>query len=148
MTTTMNTASIAISPGVCGYVCVQKSGRHGSVIDRNAVGRRCMKAVARSTPVPKGRERKRNRCGIGSLGNRRAMIGNEHANLYINTGHLLKESLLTECAQDENKEEGKDVDARVVGTTPSSCPAGGLCGSILSALEFCLENVEREFAQE
>jgi hypothetical protein len=38
-----------------------------------------MKAVAMRTPVPKCRERKRKRCGIGRLGKRRAIIGNEHA---------------------------------------------------------------------
>jgi hypothetical protein len=58
----------------------QKCGKHGSVIETNAVGRRWMKAVAIRTPVPKCLERKRNRWGIGSLGKRRAMIGNEHAN--------------------------------------------------------------------
>lgn len=45
----------------------------------NAVGSRWMNAVAMSTPVPKCRERKRNRCGIGSFGKRRAITGKEHA---------------------------------------------------------------------
>ena len=38
-----------------------------------------MNAVAIKTPVPKCLERKRNRCGMGRSGKRRAMTGNEHA---------------------------------------------------------------------
>jgi hypothetical protein len=57
----------------------QKSGRQGSVRETKAVGSRWMNAVAIRTPVPKWRERKRKRCGMGSLGKRRAMIGKEHA---------------------------------------------------------------------
>lgn len=40
-----------------------------------------MNAVAIRTPVPKCRDKKRNRCGIGSSGKRRAIIGNEHADV-------------------------------------------------------------------
>jgi hypothetical protein len=43
------------------------------------VGSRWTNAVAIRTPVPKCLERKRKRCGIGSLGKRLAMIGKEHA---------------------------------------------------------------------
>ena len=50
--------------------------------ETKAVGRRCTNAVAMRTPVPKCRDRKINRCGIGSLGKRLAMIGNEHASRY------------------------------------------------------------------
>jgi len=45
----------------------------------NAVGRRWTKAVAIRTPVPKCRERKRKRCGIGREGNLAARMGKEHA---------------------------------------------------------------------
>lgn len=54
-------------------------GRHGSVRDSKAVGSRCTKAVAMSTPVPKWRERKRNWCGTGIFGKRLTMMGKEHA---------------------------------------------------------------------
>ena len=47
--------------------------------DMKAVGRRCTKAVAMSTPVPKCLLRKRNWCGTGNFGKRLAMMGNEHA---------------------------------------------------------------------
>jgi len=40
---------------------LQKGGRHGSVKETKAVGRRWQNAVAMSTPVPKCRERKRKR---------------------------------------------------------------------------------------
>jgi hypothetical protein len=61
------------------YVRLQNRGRHGSVNDTNAVGRRWTKAVAINTPVPKCLEMKRNRRGIGRPGNRRARTGNEQA---------------------------------------------------------------------
>jgi hypothetical protein len=61
------------------YVLLQNRGRHGSVNDTNAVGRRWTKAVAISTPVPKCLEMKRKRRGIGRPGNRRARTGNEQA---------------------------------------------------------------------
>src|ERR1700677_864472 len=48
-------------------------------MDTNAVGSRWTKAVAMRTPVPKCLLRKRNRCGMGRSGKRRAMIGKEHA---------------------------------------------------------------------
>lgn len=44
-----------------------------------AVGKRCTKAVAISTPVPKCFERKRNWCGTGNFGNRFAAMGNAQA---------------------------------------------------------------------
>ena len=77
--TTVKQAVMAIRPAIAGYPSFQNEGRHGSVRDTNAVGRRWTKAVAIRTPVPKCRERKRNRCGMGSLGNRRAMMGKEDA---------------------------------------------------------------------
>ena len=57
--TTAKTANMAIAPAMGGYDLFQKSGRHGSVRETKAVGRRWMKAVAMRTPVPKCRERKR-----------------------------------------------------------------------------------------
>lgn len=66
-------------PGIAEYPSFQKRGRHGSVRDSNAVGRRCTKAVAMSTPVPKCRDRKRNWWGTGTPGKRLTMTGNEHA---------------------------------------------------------------------
>lgn len=48
-------------------------------MDRKAVGRRWMNAVAMSTPVPKCRERNINRRGIGSEGKRCARTGKAHA---------------------------------------------------------------------
>jgi len=49
------------------------------VRETNAVGRRWTKAVAMRTPVPKCRERKRKRWGMGRVGKRLAMRGKEHA---------------------------------------------------------------------
>jgi hypothetical protein len=57
----------------------QKGGRHGSVREEKAVGRRCTKAVAIRTPVPKCLEMKRNWCGTGNRGKRFATMGKEHA---------------------------------------------------------------------
>ncbi len=54
----------------------------------NAVGRRYRNAVAMRTPVPKCRERKRKRCGIGSSGKRRAMMGKEHATYDVSIRRL------------------------------------------------------------
>lgn len=48
-------------------------------MEMKAVGRRCMKAVAMSTPVPKCLETKRYRCGIGRDGKRLATTGKAHA---------------------------------------------------------------------
>jgi len=44
---------MAINPGMALYDWFQKGGRQGSVRFVKAVGRRCTKAVAMSTPVPK-----------------------------------------------------------------------------------------------
>jgi hypothetical protein len=44
--------TIATKPGNGVYPLLKKSGRHGSVMDSKAVGRRWTKAVARRTPVP------------------------------------------------------------------------------------------------
>jgi hypothetical protein len=68
-----------MNPAMAGYVSCQNGGRHGSVKLVYAVGRRCTKAVAMSTPVPKWREIKSAWLGIGSVGKRRTMMGNEHA---------------------------------------------------------------------
>jgi hypothetical protein len=46
-------AIIAIRPAIGVYFLLKKSGRHGFVKDMKAMGRRCMKEVARSTPVPR-----------------------------------------------------------------------------------------------
>lgn len=48
-------------------------------MEMKAVGRRCMKAVAMRTPVPKCLERKMTRCGMGSDGKRLAITGKAHA---------------------------------------------------------------------
>jgi phosphoglycerate dehydrogenase-like enzyme len=64
---------------MAGYPWFQNRGRHGSVRETNAVGRRWTKAVAMRTPVPKWRERKRKRWGMGRVGKRLAMRGKEHA---------------------------------------------------------------------
>lgn len=61
------------------YEWLQNRGRHGSVRETNAVGKRCTNAVAIKTPVPKCLERKRKRRGTRRPGNRRARTGNEHA---------------------------------------------------------------------
>jgi len=61
MLTTANTATMAMKPGMGGYISFQNLGRHGSVIEIKAVGRRCMNAVAMRTPVPKCLEKKINR---------------------------------------------------------------------------------------
>jgi len=52
---------MAIRPGIAVYLSLQNGGRHGSVKEVKAVGRRWQKAVAMRTPVPKWRERKRKR---------------------------------------------------------------------------------------
>jgi len=52
---------MATKPGMGGYISFQNLGRHGSVMDMNAVGRRWINAVAMRTPVPKCLERKINR---------------------------------------------------------------------------------------
>jgi hypothetical protein len=70
---------MAMKPGIAGYDVFQNGGRHGSVRDMYAVGKRWTNAVAISTPVPKCLDMKRKRCGTGSLGKRRAIIGNAHA---------------------------------------------------------------------
>lgn len=57
----------------------QKLGKQGLVKELNAVGSKWTKAVAINTPVPKCLEMKRKWRGMGSRGNRRAKIGNEHA---------------------------------------------------------------------
>lgn len=51
--TTMRTDVIAMRPAIAGYPSFQKEGRHGSVRETKAVGRRWTKAVAIKTPVPK-----------------------------------------------------------------------------------------------
>jgi hypothetical protein len=56
----MKTDIIAIKPGMAGYPLFQNDGRHGSVREVYAVGKRCTKAVAMRTPVPKCFDRKRN----------------------------------------------------------------------------------------
>src|SRR2546421_1457764 len=93
--TTTKTEIIAIRPGIAGYTLFQNLGRHGSVIDTKAVGRRCTNAVARRTPVPKCLERKRKRCGIGRPGKRRAIIGKEHAKSSQPPEALVANSALT-----------------------------------------------------
>jgi hypothetical protein len=74
-----------------------------------------MNAVAMRTPVPKCRDMNRNRCGIGSFGKRLAMTGNEHAG-----GHQCRRSsracLLTQCAEEEDEKQRKDMRRRVVAT--------------------------------
>ena len=44
------TPSNAMAPAIAGYRLFQKTGRHGSVKDRKAVGSRCTNAVASRTP--------------------------------------------------------------------------------------------------
>jgi len=82
MPITRNTDIIAIKPGIARKRSLQNGGRHGSVKETKAVGRRWQNAVAMSTPVPKCLERKRKRWGIGSEGKRRAVMGNAHALSY------------------------------------------------------------------
>ena|SRR5947207_2326372 len=84
MPTTIKTDVMAMKPGIAGYDVFQNGGKHGSVRAMYAVGKRWTKAVAMSTPVPKCREMKRMRCGMGSLGNRRATIGKAHAAMLRN----------------------------------------------------------------
>ena len=81
--TTIMTAIMATTPAVAGYPLFQNEGRQGFVSEIKAVGRRWMNAVAIRTPVPKCRDKKRNRRGMGRRGNRRAIIGNEHAKRII-----------------------------------------------------------------
>jgi hypothetical protein len=68
MPTTTKTEIMAISPAMGGYCSFQNGGRHGSVSETYAVGKRCTNAVAISTPVPKCRERKMKWCGTGKRG--------------------------------------------------------------------------------
>jgi hypothetical protein len=88
-----------------------------------------MKAVAIRTPVPKCRDMKRNRCGIGSFGKRRAMTGNEQAG-----GHqlrrLLRSGLLTQCAEEEDEKQREDMRRRVVATL-SRRPTDRLVGRFI-----------------
>jgi len=49
-----------MKPAMAGYPWFQKDGRHGSVKELKAVGKRWTKAVAIRTPVPKCLDRKRN----------------------------------------------------------------------------------------
>ena len=73
------TAARAIAPAIAGYVSCQKEGKHGSVREMNAVGNKCTKAVAMSTPVPKCRTRNNVKGGIRSFGTFTTMIGRTHA---------------------------------------------------------------------
>lgn len=72
-----------------------------------------MKAVAMRTPVPKCLDRKRNLCGMGSFGKRRAITGKEHAGgrQCLFTSMM---DVLTQCTEEQNEEEGKDVGCSVV----------------------------------
>jgi len=58
MPVTQKTATMAITPAKDSYPSLKNHGRHGSVSDINATGRRCTKAVATNTPVPKCCEKK------------------------------------------------------------------------------------------
>jgi hypothetical protein len=60
---------------------LKKYGRHGSVSETNAVGRRWTKAVAMSTPVPKCCDMNTNRLGPADrlLDDRRDIKGNPQA---------------------------------------------------------------------
>lgn len=75
----MKIAANAMAPGIAVYLSVQKSGRHGFPRRVKAVGSRCTKAVAMSTPVPKWRIAKKKGAGIRSPGKLTANIGNAHA---------------------------------------------------------------------
>jgi len=82
----VSTETIAIIPGIAGYPWFQNGGRHGSVREMYAVGKRWTKAVAIRTPVPKWRERKRKWWGTGRRGKRRTMMGKEHAGGCVSGG--------------------------------------------------------------
>lgn len=75
----MKIAASAMAPGIAVYFSVQKSGRHEFPSRVKAVGNRCTKAVAMSTPVPKWRIAKKNGAGIRSPGKLTANMGNAHA---------------------------------------------------------------------
>jgi hypothetical protein len=75
----MKTAASARAPAIAGYVSFQNGGRHGSVRERKAVGRRCTNAVAIKTPVPKCRTTKRNVGGILKRGNLTTIRGKAQA---------------------------------------------------------------------
>jgi hypothetical protein len=87
MPTTIKTDIIAMKPGIAGYPSFQKGGRHGSVRDSKAVGRRCTKAVAIRTPVPKCRDTNKNWWGTGIEGKRLTTMGKEQAAIVRSASH-------------------------------------------------------------
>ena len=89
--------------------------------------------------MPKCLERKRKRCGIGSPGKRRAMIGKEHAKSSQPPEALVASSALTQRAQYKDEKEGEDMERETVGALVVPCAAGWLVIIALSALEFCME---------
>lgn len=99
-----------------------------------------MKAVAMRTPVPKCLDRKRKRCGIGSLGNRRAMTGKEHASSV--NGVLGICDVLTQGAEGENEEQCEDVRPSVIAPSVARRSTRRLLVAILPSLQFCAKSLQ------
>lgn len=100
-----------------------------------------------STPVPKCLLRKRNLCGIGRLGKRRAMMGKEQAEIQSIQVWQRLFNVLTKGAQHEYKEECEYMPGHVV---CALLPGGAACwfvGRILPSQYLGMEEFDGKNAE-
>ena len=96
--------------------------------------------------MPKWRERKRNRCGIGNSGNLRAIMGKEQAEQSVNTVKSAAVFVLTKSTEEEDYEHCCHMYRGVVHAFVG-CTAAWLESFILSPLELSGQHVRSEVLQ-